>query len=255
MSTFAERIAATPLRHHAAEILEWVRPAVSLVPTGRAPGALGESRFGGLPDVGPGFRWPRRQRPLSFLLQLDLAGIARFPAAAPLPAAGLLSFFYDATGEPWEIRRSAGSGCRVHYTPPGTLRRVTRLPKGMSPEMVFPAVGLRCELIETLPNSLPFWTDEFDELRRCPDDIYLYDVLDPDPLIVHQLLGYPRPIQDDLGGVASGEPTPWLSLLQLDSDERLEMMWGDAGKLHWLIRAGDLARRDFDHIVLSLQCC
>jgi uncharacterized protein YwqG len=46
----------------------------------------------------------------------------------------------------------------------------------------------------------------------------------------------------------------WLLLLQLDSDDDADMMWGDAGRLYFWINKNDLARRDFSKVWMILQC-
>mgnify|MGYP001623149914 FL=1 len=79
-----------------------------------------DSKFGGAPLLPPGFVWPvyagevvcpvyhadeivngeKRERPLSFLMQIDLSGLP--PAARGfLPAKGYLSFFYDLQTGRW----------------------------------------------------------------------------------------------------------------------------------------------------------
>src|SRR5438045_86417 len=64
------------------------------VPLAELP--LGVSRFGGTPDVWPGFTWPERDgRPLTFLAQLNLEEIR----APGVPDHGWLLFFYDAAGK------------------------------------------------------------------------------------------------------------------------------------------------------------
>ncbi len=58
---------------------------------------IGESKFGGSPDVPVEFDWPTwKNLPLSFLGQINLSTIAKNPIAALLPTEGLLSFFYNA---------------------------------------------------------------------------------------------------------------------------------------------------------------
>ena len=49
-------------------------------------------------------------------------------------------------------------------------------------------------------------------------------------------------------------PGEWRLLLQLDSDDRAKMMWGDAGMLYFWMRQEDLAQRGFDQAWLILQC-
>jgi uncharacterized protein YwqG len=46
----------------------------------------------------------------------------------------------------------------------------------------------------------------------------------------------------------------WLLLLQLDSDDPIDVMWGDGGMLYFWIRRDDLANRRFDKTWMTLQC-
>ncbi|NOT29697.1 MAG: DUF1963 domain-containing protein [Planctomycetes bacterium] len=62
--------------------------------------------------------------------------------------------------------------------------------------------------------------------------------------------GYQEPRAKEL---EAGQ-TEWRLLLQLDSDERAKMMWGDAGRLYFWIRESDLCEHDFDKAWLILQC-
>lgn len=94
----------------------------------------------------------------------------------------------------------------------------------------------------------------------------------------HQIGGYSNNIQGDMQleaqlvmnglncGDGSGYSDPrakvleasrddWQLLLQLDSDEeRGQFMWGDCGRLYFWIRKQDLAKADFSHVWMSLQC-
>ena len=45
-----------------------------------------------------------------------------------------------------------------------------------------------------------------------------------------------------------------LLLLQLDSDELMDLMWGDMGVGHFFIRASDLERRDFSKVLYDWDC-
>jgi uncharacterized protein YwqG len=94
---------------------------------------------------------------------------------------------------------------------------------------------------------------------------------------VHRILGYPDPIQGDMqlecqlasNGIYCGNPADyespqalelesgqedWQLLLQIDTDENADMMWGDVGRIYYWIRRQDLERRDFDNIWMILQC-
>jgi len=97
------------------------------------------------------------------------------------------------------------------------------------------------------------------------------------PATCHRIGGYPEPIQGDpkleahlvshglYCGDASGYDegkkqgllpgaVDWELLLQVDSDEGAGMMWGDVGRLYFLIHKRDLQQRLFDRTWLVFQC-
>jgi uncharacterized protein YwqG len=47
----------------------------------------------------------------------------------------------------------------------------------------------------------------------------------------------------------------WQLLLQLDSDDNLDWMWGDSGMLYFWIRKQDLEKEDFSNVWCEMQCC
>jgi uncharacterized protein YwqG len=55
-------------------------------------------------------------------------------------------------------------------------------------------------------------------------------------------------------GLESGADD-WMLLLQLDSDDAAEFMWGDSGMLYYWIRKQDLASSRFDRVWMTMQCC
>jgi uncharacterized protein YwqG len=46
----------------------------------------------------------------------------------------------------------------------------------------------------------------------------------------------------------------WVLLLQVDSDDDAELMWGDAGRLFFWIPEEALAAGDFSAVFVQLQC-
>jgi hypothetical protein len=56
---------------------------------------------------------------------------------------------------------------------------------------------------------------------------------------VHRMLGYPELLQSN--GLADGD----VLLLQVESDSRAGMMWGDGGTVYYVINESDLKARDF----------
>ena len=94
----------------------------------------------------------------------------------------------------------------------------------------------------------------------------------------HRMLGHSANIQGDMqleaqlvtNGLYCGGPSAyndlkakelesgaddWILLLQLDSDDQANLMWGDAGMLYYWIRSEDLAASRFDRTWMTLQCC
>lgn len=114
---------------------------------------MGATKVGGIPDLPKEALWPGRSNrvrkfpmepvlgaiPLAFLAQVNLAEAAleALPAAEnPLPASGLLSFFYDAYDQPWGYTPEDRHDFRVIYsgpaeslvpaTPPEDLAQICR---------------------------------------------------------------------------------------------------------------------------------
>jgi len=95
----------------------------------------------------------------------------------------------------------------------------------------------------------------------------------------HQVAGYPSPVQGDdmelecqlvTHGLYCGDPSgyqdpravslrdgakDWRLLFQFDSDDELDVMWGDAGTLYYWVEREAAARGDFSNAWLILQCC
>lgn len=114
--------------------------------------------------------------------------------------------------------------------------------------------------------SLGLSDDEFERLY----DLLPHE-LDPD----HQLLGLPNQIQDEMqtecqfaaNAVDCYDPqakvaaihlmegaSQWRLPFRCGSDDNLNWMWDDAGRLFFWIRESDLAARNFDDVWMVLQC-
>ena len=50
------------------------------------------------------------------------------------------------------------------------------------------------------------------------------------------------------------EKNEWKLLLQIDSDDKTGMMWGDSGRLYYWIKQKDLESLNFDKSWIVLQC-
>lgn len=263
-------------------LLRLVLPAVRFFTDPATRLSLGESRIGGAPDVSGDFRWPEfGGQPLAFIAQLNLAQFASLLPAGELPLAGWLLFFNDARQQNWGFDPKDRGSAIVAYVPPDAVLQRIAVPESLDEQGRFSPCAVRdLRVVLTLPGYESPLLDPLG-FSKGEQDRYFEDVLQPlnaaEGQVYHQLGGYAEPIQNDMQlecqltthgiycGDASGYEDPrrnaleagtadWRLLLQVDSDDNAQMMWGDAGRLYYWIRRQDLAARRFDDSWLILQC-
>ena len=205
--------------------------------------ALGATKLGGHPDLPPDTAWPHSHgRPLAFVAQIRLDELPRLDDDL-LPASGLLSFFCApiALGD-----ENAG---HVLYIQAGTPLVRAKAPAELEADERFAPAPLTATVELSAPSAQ---SELLDHLGLSHEQRREYDeALEPGTdLPMHRMLGHPDAIQDD---PSVGRPGTRL-LLQVDSDEAVGMMWGDVGRLYYLINAEDLADRRFDRCRLHFQC-
>lgn len=235
-------------------------------------------RATGLRDIAASMRpeLDREPVPLLFLGQLQLTEIH---AVAPLPdwpSAGMLLFFYDPST--WGFDPLARGHNRVLYFPAGEDLHATPPPKDLPETARFPHRRVTFAREWTLPTrvdlqerELSVWdNDDYEDLCRE----LMADPEEP----FHRCGGHPQEVQGDMRlecqlvsngiycGNAAGYQDPrramleqgaadWQLLLQVDSDEeRLGWMWGDAGRVYFWARRGDIRSANFGASWTILQC-
>ncbi len=269
---------ARGLARVAGSVAAAAKPSVLLISTQESEETC--SRLGGRPNLPEQLDWPEwRGLPLPFIAQLDLAEILSGEDLG-LPPSGSLYFFYEG-GETWGFDPKDKGSAQVIYSTDAPSRHALReLPEDVPEEMRF--VGVRLEA-GAADASLPDGQDQVIESlklsaeERNAYDEFLEELGEARPDMYHRLGGYPEPVQGDprleaqlvSHGLYCGRPsgyqrgkelglwpgaTDWTLLLQVDSDEAAGMMWGDAGRLYFLIRREDLAARAFEKAWLILQC-
>jgi len=258
-----------------------VRPAVQLT-TRKVPAAelaIGQSRIGGVPDLPAGYRWPEyKGKHLAFIAEVNLGEVARVMPGGPLPKQGHLWFFYAWDQEHWGFDPKDAGSAVVHYEADAQLAR-RALPGDIPDQGRFGA----CAVTFTAYGDIPDGGDERNPTRKSDDatqDRYgemRGRVASAGPTS-HKLLGYPEPIQNPMeiecamtsNGVYMGDAVrreddprfkklaaakyDWKLLMQVDSDDAANMMWGDVGRLYFWIRDQDLAARRFDKAWMIFQC-
>ncbi len=256
-------------------ILRLARPAVRIAtePSAESRIPVGASRFGGAPDMPPGREWPAwKGRRLAFLAQINLADLKVFPCCSVLPPSGLLQFFYDLEQSTWGFDpKDRGSwAVRWEKATDGLERRKV--------DVAHPAARVAFSPATTLPEPD---SPEFERLGLDRAQVRAWEEAigeaESGSTPRHQLLGHAEPVQGDMhlecqlasNGISTGDSSAyrnprasalvsgasdWRLLLQLDSDEHCEMMWGDLGRLYFWITERALASRAFEETWMVLQC-
>ena len=241
------------------------------------------SKLGGDPDVPGRFEWPESDdRPIDFLLQLNLSELKNMEMARLLPRSGVLSFFYDLEAQPWGYQLSDRTRFKViHFSETSTFVRRKR-PDGQPPKLgerrldFFPRISiphLRSQAGDVLELRSQMSDWELDRYAKFASD---YERRQGPPLSEtnHHFLGYSENIQGDMqiqaqlvsNGITDGSnmadprrteveagAADWVLLLQLDSDPSADLDWGDGGMLYFWIPRQDLRERKFDRVWAVLQ--
>ena len=250
------------------------QPAIRLTKTASPT----RSWFGGRPLVNAAdFVWPESDgKPMAFLGQLDLAELTashRFPW---LPAVGSAVFFYDVEQMPWGFDPKDKGKWRVLYSK--TVDTEMEYPASLPPAFRMKHSFVSASRIERLPDidsavveALNLSQDQLDAYAEFSDGDEKHET-------VHQVGGFPSPVQGNMmelecqlasNGIYVGTPEgyedpraqaleagarDWRLLLQIDSDDELDLMWGDAGMIYFWVREQDSLAMRFDGCWLILQC-
>jgi uncharacterized protein YwqG len=220
---------------------------------------------------------------LDFLLQIDLTDISLMDPTGDLPKSGLLSFFYDLENQPWGFDPKEQDGFKVEFFPeqhfiqgpppdPAYKLNVRRLI--FSHIFTIPSFGSRS--FDRLKQENHLNIDEIGRYIKMEDEYY--SQFYKKGCCYHRLFGHSDNIQGDMQleaqlvsngincGYSSGYKNKkaktlesgsdeWQLLLQLDSDDSAELMWGDVGMLYFWVRKEDLKKMDYQHVWMTLQCC
>ena len=224
--------------------------------------------------------WPTiNDQPLAFLASLCLEEIVKTNRFEWLPQTGKLLFFYDIKGQSWGFDPKDAGSWQVIYLERDLADVVeAQLPQGFAKECLIPKINVNFRLIDSYPgwerdavSNLNLTDKEFDLLSDLQTDVF-------EDNHMHQIGGYPYPMQGDqmelecqlvanglYCGDESGYQDPrvkelqkgaadWHLLFQMDSDDDLNLMWGDAGMIYFWIRKQDALAKRFEKTWLVLQC-
>jgi uncharacterized protein YwqG len=233
-------------------------PGARLVAAGEA--TVGTPRLGGDPDLPPAMTWPTcRGHRLTFLAQLPLADVAAVAPGA-VPASGTLAVFADLKPDDSGVTRMeqeyghvGKDTCVVVRTLRGTLARrktpkkivaLRSRPVQLKPTLTVPDAYVAKERYKlTKQQANDYWRLESETAAGT-----LGQQGDDEPL--HQILGWPQPVQDTplYGCEPDAKGLTHRLLLQLGFDERLRFAIGDGGVLFLSGKPADLRAGRFGRL-------
>jgi uncharacterized protein YwqG len=222
--------------------------------TARSDFKPGASRVGGMPDLPEGVAWPKRGgKYLPFVAQIKLAGLPRWEGN-PLPSSGWLWAFAGG---------SSPLACAViHWV--GDAKALRRQSTPRAEEMLIldylgkpeykPIPLQQAEVIINVPGYGSEWwnVNVDDEDERLGDAMMeLVESLQQPPnhpdkggyAVLLGRLGFEESPSELAVRYGKKKGKDWVPLLQVGSVGN--MCWSDEGTLAFLVRAADLAKRDF----------
>ena len=266
-----------------------IHPALEQIRTG-------QSKFGGKPHLPGDFQWyyyeteglygEVKNRPLSFLAQINCQEVHSLDGERLLPEEGMLYFFYEMDSMSWGYDPKHQGCARVYYYS-GDMEELipTEFPEDLEEEYILPELAVTFERTGSLPDyreaelfldmAAGKNSDGYDAYEKVLEELG-YGGSD----ICSKLLGYADLIQNEAlaecemvsNGIYIGGGWPkmsdeeqdelmerareWILLFQLDSvvTDDFELMFGDCGCIYFYIRKQDLKECRFDRAWLILQC-
>ena len=272
LQSLRAQINAAGLQRYETALLDAARVAVDIELDGATENIVGESRFGGAPDVPADWSWPEDENgeKMAFLLQINLADVPNFDENL-LPTRGLLAFFLG-VDEP--ASNITNRSFWFDDTPLQTAAAPDEDEFADDAYLDLPPQRLKF----SLRADVPHWAnDDWETLAQEMDDneqdafgdfsLRSQNVIgqllghvsgighDPrsDALIVRELnpkwlYDYQKRRELDLSA-----QTNWLNLLRLDSILELDFVIWDAGYLNFLIHRADLEKHDFSRVYTAVE--
>ena len=170
-------------------------------------------RFGGLPDVPPGFVWPYfetdtyedkevKPHPLSFIAQFDCAALANMDTEGLLPHEGILSFFYEMESQCWGFDPKNAGCAKVYWFPDKSVLAPASFPEDLQDYNRFPDFPIRGSRQISYPDYSDAFPNGYDP--ENPDNYEEYEKVfaglagkgEGEPF--HKLLGWPNIIQNNM---------------------------------------------------------
>jgi uncharacterized protein YwqG len=227
--------------------------------------------------------------PLGFIAQIDLVDASAAGALDPdMPNSGRLWLFYDTIEAPWGFDPSDKAGAHLIFEPDhGAMLSRREHPAAIEDfrdSSIFPPVScvFHSSLMPLPPESAAYEALDLPQSARdgyeswWSGDAFTLAAANGLDWSSHRISGWPTPIQNDMqaecaivaAGYSAGtteswqaaraagadrSAKDWVFLMQIDSDDKANMQWGDSGQLYVWIHREDLRARRFENARLILQ--
>lgn len=261
------------------KVSDLTQPAVHLRKTENQT----NSKFGGKPIVDDNdFVWPiSNEKPMCFLAQIDLNEISEKLDYEWLGNTGSVLFFYDVREMPWGFDPKDRGKWKVIYQEAPSIE--VEYPNDLERELIIKEKFIEASKIELLPSfddkvvrDLNLSDEEIDLYIEIEEHYEEFDLFRDSP--AHQVGGFPRPVQgNDMqfesdrasNGIYMGDgkgyknatdkdfesaKNKWQLLFQFDSDDELNVMWGDLGMVYFWVERDKSRENNYEDTWLVLQC-
>lgn len=270
------------------KLLDNAKWSLHLVSAPKAKSADVISKIGGFPNLPSDIEWPiYKGEPMAFIAQMDLSEIPSTEEFG-LPSKGVLFFFYDSK-QSWGYSKTHAGAAQIIYVEDSSLipLKAKVIRKYIKDVWVSKKIITKEKKVTFIPElMLPTYSDvDWDSFDVDDDTGYEYSYgwgshIRSD----HWLFGFADRIQssdplsegyraslkeiedarsaepETSNGISDdvrSDPKDWVLLAQFGSDYRggtEEMMWGDCGKIYFIIHRLDFAKKDFRRVWVVLQC-
>jgi uncharacterized protein YwqG len=250
---------------------------------------VGNSRYGGVPDLPSSIHWPQsNQGYLGFLMQVNLAELPEI-ANSPLPSLGILYFFIEEDEACTEVTARIifynGDVSSLQRINPPPIDQFTPVVQGnysrLEPHLLHLRIGID---LPSYGSKIYEQVDELAEVTDAGDGGERYFNLIDDAIgksddcsIVGQILGFPSEINGDMCKNAylvhaghrdkiydyeyreackdelSKAVNEWKLLWRIDSSTLVNVCIWDAGSYFIMISKKDLATLNFQNIYTEIE--
>ncbi|MFD1604598.1 DUF1963 domain-containing protein [Flavobacterium artemisiae] len=265
-SNLQKAIKKTDFQEYENGVSKIARHAVNFVTT--IPDAydeLGNTRFGGLPDLPANVNYPtvtidEEKKGYQFIAQINCASITSLQDY--LPRTGILYFF---------IEDQQDFAPKVIYYDGETDHLKSAKELNIDEEFIYDEAGIfspfkadsaKCVSLPSFYNDEHYYENiapELKELEEKYDETEaLQEALSPfDTKSSHGSNSYVFKQHDspeiEAVNTLKGKPEEWMVLLRVSSDNNPGFSFWDAGEIYFVIHKSDLAKKDFSNVYCGLE--